>query len=120
MLLIVSCVLVSSCSLITNDPVCTLNAAPGIRINSVIDIETGNDVSGFWGFATEGEFADSSFMPLGFNEPLSLAVERPGTYAVRVSRADYADWTRNGIEVKLNDSKCHVETVPLDVQLQPQ
>ncbi len=47
---------------------------------------------------------------------LSVAPNRPGTYAVEVRRSGYKTWTRSGVRV--TDGKCAVETVTFTARLE--
>jgi hypothetical protein len=55
----------------------------------------------------------SSFDSLTF----SGAIERAGTYSIRVNKAGYHSWTRAGVTVTRDE--CHVIPAQVDVKLQP-
>jgi hypothetical protein len=48
---------------------------------------------------------------------LGFALERAGTYDVRVGAVGYRPWTLNGVRVRAG--RCHVDPVSLTVKLQP-
>lgn len=112
--LVVGCLVQASCLF---DPSgCTTEVAWGLRV-TVRNALTGAPAGlGALVTATDGAHRETL---LPFPDSLSFfgASERPGDYDVAVSRAGFQPWNRLGVEVR--DGGCHVDTVDLDVRLQP-
>jgi hypothetical protein len=99
---------------------CTEEARPALVV-SLTDSITGA-VTGFTDVvivARDGEYTDAVELPAypgaPFNGPVSLAYERRGTYAVSVSAAGYAMWTKTGVVV--TGDQCHVASVGVTARL---
>lgn len=94
---------------------CNLNLAYGLTI-VVTDSATG---AALGGSETMVEVRDGSFvdtLPAFGPSEYSGAGERPGTYSVKVQRAGYRLWQRDGVRVRKDE--CHVINVRVDVRLQ--
>lgn len=66
------------------------------------------------GVAREGSYADTTSGDLGI---LGFAVERPGSYELRVRAEGFQPWDSAGVRVLLGE--CHVRSVVLRVRLRP-
>ncbi len=98
---------------------CTTIALPAIIVY-VRDAPSGVPAAGgATVVARSGSYADSVSVPTGltYDYPVSLASERPGTYAVTVRKTGYRDWSQSN--VRIDADQCHVRTVTLTASLQP-
>jgi hypothetical protein len=109
------CMALAGCNVLVPTD-CTLEARPYLVVD-VRDAWTGAPAAlGATGTIQEGSFTDR----LHANNELVMQaaeVERPGTYNVRIQKAGYLDWTAQSVRV--NEGRCHVETVRLSAHLQP-
>jgi len=111
-LLAISLLLLSACG--ESGP-CTTSVEPGI----VVEVrEAGTNLpaaDGATGLIMERLYTET----LRQDGPGALAGadERPGTYALSVSKLGYGTFDTTGIQVK--SGSCHVQTVTLQVFLQP-
>jgi len=112
--------LVSACGGSDDDPVvCTASLEAGIRIH-VTDSASGNPIScGARAVVTAGTYSeavDNLSSPGCLDTAMLLAAfERPGTYAVTVSKAGYLDFAIN--DVVVTAGVCHVNTVTVEARL---
>lgn len=113
--------LVSACggSSDSEPVVCTASIEPGIRIQ-VTDSVSGNPIScGASALVTAGTYSEAVANPSGtgcFDTAMLMAAfERPGTYAVTVSKAGYLDFAVN--DVVVTAGVCHVNTVTVEARL---
>lgn len=94
---------------------CTTSVEPGIIVEV---LEAGTNLpaaDGATGLITERLYTET----LRQDGPGALAGadERPGTYALTVSKLGYGTFDTTGVEVK--SGSCHVRTVTVQVFLQP-
>jgi hypothetical protein len=105
----------------STSPVCTANIVPGLAVYVKDSITNESVASGASLVAREGSYKDSVAVPAASPDldasPLYAASERPGTYAVTVTKTGYAAWTKSDVRVTKNI--CHVNTVTLIALLQP-
>jgi hypothetical protein len=105
---------------------CTDILLPGIVVH-VADSATSRPVPGRVAVSVrDGTFVDSTggetALPSGvdvdsvYHGPFYRAFEREGTYRVDVQAPGYKPWSRSGVRV--NASRCHVETVELHAEMQ--
>jgi len=106
---------------VTVSVVCTTEARPAIQL-TVTDSATGV-AAGITALAISARFGnvrDSLFypvVPVGTAAlALALALERPGTWDVRVTADGYRPWAALGVVV--TSDLCHVITVPIAARLQ--
>jgi hypothetical protein len=102
------------------DRVCTLEYRMGLTIE-VRDAGTGEPAAaGALGVARTGTYEEvlQGGRP-GQDDALVLVGlgERPGTYAVEITRAGYETWAVEGVRIRHDD--CHVIPVRLVARLQP-
>jgi hypothetical protein len=77
-----------------------------------------NIVPGATAVVQEGSYTDSvTIAPASMDETMSLALERPGTYLLRVRRPGYLERTETGI--RIGQGECHVEAKQLTISLTP-
>jgi hypothetical protein len=104
----------------STSPICTQDLRAGIQVFVKDSVTNAGIASGASLIASEGAFKDSvrytSSQPDFDAGPISAAAERPGTYQVKVLKANYAPWTQNNIRV--TKDVCHVNTVTLTALLQ--
>lgn len=98
---------------------CTASIDAGIWIR-VLENVSGNSIScGARAVVTASgysEVVDNPAIPGCLNDTwLAAAHERPGTYAITVSRTGYFDFTVNNVEV--TPGGCHVNTVTVEARL---
>lgn len=117
-ILVLLCLAWTACDPFGPEP-CEPVAAPGLIVNlvdggapAVTTLAVARVRSGF--FTDSARFESPTPAPV---PPFSLAYNRPDTYELTVSAAGYADVTQNGVQVP--GDRCNVETVTLDVQLEP-
>ncbi len=111
--------LVSACGGDSEPIVCTASLEAGIRIH-VTDSASGNPIScGARAMVTAGTYSEAVDNPSGpgcFDTAMLMAAfERPGTYAVTVSKAGYLDFAIN--DVVVTAGVCHVNTVTVEARL---
>ncbi len=100
---------------------CTAEAVPALEVE-VRDAETDAFVAGgATAVARDGAYADALIAHGATGDgtitTLGGAYERPGTYVVTVEHPDYRTWQRAGVRVR--EDECHVETIRLRADLQP-
>lgn len=114
--------LVPACGGSDDDPVvCTASLEPGIRI-LVTDSVSGNPNScGARAVVADGTYSEAAENPSSpgclDTAMLLAAFERPGTYAVTVSKAGYLDFALS--DVAVTAGVCHVNTVTVEARLSP-
>lgn len=98
---------------------CTTELRPGISL-LILDARGGPLASdSVFASAVDGGYADTAIRntrDAGYAR-VGLADERAGTYSVEVRGDGYEPWTRTGVRV--SEGGCHVQTVDLEVLLQP-
>jgi hypothetical protein len=108
----------SACGGGGGDPkACDTSAHAGILIR-VIDNASGNPIAcGASAVVISGSYSETvnSNTPCSDNTNLMAAFERPGTYAITVSKAGYQNFTIN--DVIVTPGVCHVNTVTVDARL---
>jgi len=109
--------LVSACG--SDSFSCTTSYDPGILIR-VTDSTSGTLIScGARAVVTAGTYSETVANPSGpscFDSAMLMAAfERPGTYAVTVSKAGYLDFTIN--DVVVTAGVCHVIPVTVEAPL---
>ena len=112
--------LTTSC-LAPNDVACTENLVFGLTVkvrDSVTGVPAGRQAVVI---AQEGSYSET-LQFLGAISPTDSltffgAAERAGTYQIKVTKAGYQAWLRNGVEVVAD--VCHVHPAVVDVRLQP-
>ena len=91
---------------------CTQEANAGITVH-LLDAASGQYLRrDAHGVAREGSYADSTSGDLGI---LGFAVERPGSYDLRVRAEGYQPWDSAGVRVL--PGECHVRSVVLRIRL---
>ena len=112
--IVLSALLVYGCDLFPIG-VCTDQLVYGIEV-TVRDSTTGE----LLGVDPTGVLRDGSYRetmePAGTSR-LWGAPERPGTYDVEITAQGYRTWNRQGVEVEMERSGCHVETVELEARM---
>lgn len=98
---------------------CTAEARAGIAIQ-VIDAVSGKPIAcGAHAVVTAGTYSESVDKPAiagcSDGDPLGAAYERPGTYAITVSKSGYRDFTIKDVVVAAD--VCHVTTVTVEARL---
>ena len=101
--------------------ICTAEIRPAVDVR-VVDSVSGVPLIGSTSLILlDGTFRDSTTTPTNaatnYLRGTSASHERAGTYVVRVRRAGYATWERANVRVTTDG--CHVQTVQLEVRLQP-
>jgi hypothetical protein len=94
---------------------CTTEARAAINVEVRDSVTDAPAAAGALAIARDGVFADTL---IGF-DGLSVggAWERPGNYAVSVTKAGYQGWSVS--DVRVTDGSCHVRSVTLQARLQP-
>lgn len=91
---------------------CTTEALPGIAI-TIRHGATGDSIGRALVIAEDGAFVDSTRSD--GSGTAALAFERPGTYAVTVTKKGFSSWSRS--PVRVSEGECHVELVHLTAVL---
>ena len=101
-----------------NDPNCTDEQRPGVRVEVRDSISGASIVAGTTLLLVAGTYRDSvtapQAVPPGFTS-IAGAHERAGSYAVTVKKNGYADWHSTAV---VRADECHVQTVSLLARLQ--
>ena len=102
-----------------NDVVCTDIAVPAIAVIVRDSVSGSFGGNGATATAVDGSFSDTNGFPANYGQPenpIGLAHEREGLYAVTVTKAGYKSWSASGVRVTRD--RCHVRTVTLNARLQ--
>ncbi|MDP9177076.1 MAG: carboxypeptidase-like regulatory domain-containing protein [Gemmatimonadota bacterium] len=102
-----------------NDVLCTEIAIPGINVLVRDSVSGAFGSNGATATAVDGAYSDTNGFPATHTQPenpIALAYEREGTYAVTVTKTGYKAWTASGVRVTRD--RCHVRTVTLNARLQ--
>ena len=84
---------------------CSVRSAPAVLLQSLYPYVNGAEI-----IVYDGNYQERFTFPEEGNTTtnVSLALDRPGTYSVTVSKEGYLDWFRDGIVV--TEGFCHVNT----------
>ena len=97
------------------DVICPGLARPAIVVTP-IDAHSGETIRALGSaIATEGSYADTTQNAPPTSPSFALALERPGTYSVRVDIPGYVRWELSKVVVPAG--VCVVATIPLAAQL---
>lgn len=103
----------------STNALCSLEARAGVNV-SLIDAATKTPICDAKVVITDGGEVRDEPPSLGPDCIYSGAVERTGTFEVRVTHPSYAPVTRTGIEVKMDEAECHVEAQTVTIELTKQ
>lgn len=101
--------------------VCTTEARPSVSV-LVRDAVSGVSITpGSTVHVQDGTFVDSIVVPANWDPTYRAtpwaSYERPGTYTVRARKSGYTEASVTGVRV--TQGECHVNTVEVDLRLQP-